>query len=321
MMQSYLKTRPAGIQFLIFLGMAVGIFMAVGLLGSWLLAEMMGINMIQLGNMEAWDYKDPKMIAFMRGMLLIQFLGLFVIPSLLYAYFADARPAQYLGLKRPFKPVYWVFALIALLIAIPFIDLMGLLNQKVNFGGNLQQWMKQMEEKATRQTLALLGSRQVSDLLKNLVFIALFAGIGEELFFRGILQRLFIQGFRNAWIGIVLAAFVFSFFHFQFFGFFPRFFLGILLGALYWYSGSLWTAMLAHFIYDAVIIILIFMNPDLARETESSLFPKSTVVVMAVASAALIGWMVWYMKKHSAAGLHQIFEPDDNRHQKFTINN
>lgn len=317
-MQSYLKTRPAGIQFLIFLGMAVGIFMAVGLLGSWMLAEMMGINMIQMGNMDAWDYKDPKMIAFMRGMLLIQFLGLFVVPSLLYAYFADPHPAQYLGFRRPFKPIYWGYALIALLIAIPFIDLMGLLNQKINFGGELQQWMKEMEDKATRQTLALLGSRQVSDLLKNLVFIALFAGVGEELFFRGILQRLFIQGFRNAWIGIILAAFVFSFFHFQFFGFFPRFFLGILLGALYWYSGSLWTAMLAHFVYDAVIIILIFLNPQLARETETSLFPKSAVVGMAVGSAALVGWMIWAMRKHSAAGMHQIIKAEENTDQKFT---
>src|SRR5687767_12898677 len=109
-MQSYLKTRPAGAQFLIFLGMAVGIFMAVGLLGSWLLSEMMGISMIEVSNMDAWDYKDPKMISFMRGMLLIQFLGLFVIPSLLYAYFADPRPVQYLGLRKPFQPIYWFYA-------------------------------------------------------------------------------------------------------------------------------------------------------------------------------------------------------------------
>ena len=320
MMQSYLKTRPAGVQFLIFLGMAVGIFMAVGLLGSWMLSEMMGINMIQVGNMDSWDFKDPKMISFMRGMLLIQFLGLFVVPSLLYAYFADPHPVQYLGLRKPFKPVYWLFAGILLLVAIPLIDLIGLLNQKINFGGQLQTWMKEMEEKATRQTLALLGSRAVNDLLKNLVFIALFAGVGEELFFRGILQRLFVQGFRNAWLGIILAAFVFSFFHFQFFGFFPRFVLGILLGALYWYSGSLWTAMLAHFVYDAVIIILIFLNPELARETETSLFPKSALVGIAIGSAALVGWIVWSMKRHSAAGLHQIYEPADSADKKIITN-
>ena len=319
-MQSYLKTRPVAIQFLLFLGMAFGLFMVVGLIGSMVLAKVTGISMLQVSNMGTWDLKDPQMISFMRGMLLLQFLGLFVIPSLLYAYFADPEPMHYLGLRKPFKPVYWLFALVALLIAIPFIEYIGMLNQKANFGGGLQQWMKEMEEKATRQTLALLGSNSVENLLKNLVFIALFAGIGEELFFRGVLQRLFMQGFRNAWMGIIVAAFVFSFFHFQFFGFFPRFFLGILLGALYWYSGSLWTAMLAHFVYDAVIIVLIYLNPELAKQTDASVFSKDMMPVMAVVSAVLVGTLVWAMRKHSSATEAVMDAPEKkDSSQKFTF--
>src|SRR4051812_18773258 len=103
----------------------------------------------------------------------------------------------------------------------------------------------------------MLKERTPAELAKNLLFILLFAGGGEELVFRGILQRMVIQKTQNQWMGFVLPAAFFSGIHFHFYGFFPRLFLGILLGAIYWYSGSLWVAILAHFLYDAAIIVVV----------------------------------------------------------------
>ena len=78
------------------------------------------------------------------------------------------------------------------------------------------------------------------DLLIMIFLVGMLPAIGEELFFRGILQKLFIQIFKKAWPGIIFTAFLFSAIHMQFMGFFPRMALGIILGALYWYSGSLY---------------------------------------------------------------------------------
>jgi membrane protease YdiL (CAAX protease family) len=243
-------------------------------------------------------------------MLAIQFLGLFLIPSLLFGYFSDPNPTQYLGLKSPFKSIYWLFGIIALLIAIPMIDYIGMLNQKINFGGDLQQWIKSSEQKAAKQTQALLSGRSPSDLIQNLIFIALFAGIGEELLFRGVLQRIFIKAFKNPWAGIILAAFFFSFFHFQFLGFFPRFLLGIILGALYWYSGSLWVAILAHFIYDGFIVTLLYFKPELAANAETALFNSPSMAIMALISAAAVGLLLWALKKFSSTSYRQVYEED-----------
>src|SRR5688572_11159135 len=71
-MQSYLKTRPLWIQLLLFLGMAMGIFMIFSLIGMSILSSMTGISMFDVGNMSKWTNTNPQMLTFVRGMLLIQ---------------------------------------------------------------------------------------------------------------------------------------------------------------------------------------------------------------------------------------------------------
>ena len=249
-MQSYLKTRPVWIQLLLFIGMAMGIFMIFSLIGMSILSAMTGISIFDVNDTSKWDNANPKMLTYVRGMLLLQFFGLFVIPTLLFAYFSDPKPLQYIGIKKPIKPVYWILGIASLIIAIPLVEYTGLLNRDVNFGG-AQKWMQSMEDEALKQIKFMLAKRTISELITNIIFISLFAGVGEELFFRGVLQRLFIKAFKNPWLGIIVTAFLFSALHIQFFGFIPRFLLGILLGAMYWYSGSLLTAIVAHFAYDA----------------------------------------------------------------------
>lgn len=320
-MQSYLKTKPAFVQLLLFLGMAFGIFLVLSMIGFTVLSRLTGISMIEMTNMDGWDYTQPNRLLFMRGMLVVQFLGLFVIPSLLFAYLSDPYPLPYIGLTPPPKKIYWLIALVALILSIPLIDYIGALNQKIHFG-SLQKKLLEMEQSAALQTRALLTGRGIGSLITNLITVALFAGVGEELFFRGILQRLFIKMSRNAWAGIIIAAFFFSFFHFQFFGFFPRFLLGIVLGAMYWYSGSLWPAILAHFVYDAFLIILLYLQPQLADSSRNTVLAQdNSLPILALASAAIVGFLVWLMKKNSTASYAHVYAQDNmDNHQNFTFN-
>ena len=196
-MQTYLKTKPAWMQLLIFLGMALGLFMIAALAGMAMLSKMTGISMMDMQNNDSLNMANPGMLTFIRGMILLQFLFLFTIPSLLFAYFADPQPANYLGLKAPGHAWYWVLGLLLIIVAYPLVEYIGYLNQKISLGASTNQWMKSMEEDASRQIKFLLQNRTPAELVKNLVFISLFAGIGEELFFRGVLQRIFIRMTSN----------------------------------------------------------------------------------------------------------------------------
>lgn len=320
-MQTYLKTRPAWMQLLLFLGMAFGLFMIAVLIGSTVLAKMTGLNLLELQNSRNWDISNPNILTYMRGMILLQFLFLFTIPSLLFAYFSDPKPATYLGLKAPHKALYWVLGLLLIVAAYPFVEYIGYLNQKIPVGDSTEKWMKGMEEEAARQIRFMLRERTPAELIKNLIFISLFAGVGEELFFRGVLQRIFIRMTQNPWMGIVLTAAIFSGIHFQFYGFFPRFILGILLGAIYWYSGSIWTAILAHFLYDAAVILVVYFNPHLLDNAEATIITgqQLQLIIGAVISLGLTVLLLKQMQKKSVTDYNEIYRDDFTKPDEFSF--
>jgi membrane protease YdiL (CAAX protease family) len=315
LIMSYFKKVHPILQLLIFGGMAIGCFMIVGFVGTLVLAKTSGIDLLTLSDPDKWDYSDPGLLTFLRGLLIIQFFALFIIPVFLFARFCDSQPTQYLGL-RPVKPayiipVYIVLGVIVLILALPFVDWTGTINHElIPETTAVGKWMKASEEAAAQQIGFLLKRNSVQDLFLNLLFVAVFAGVGEELFFRGVIQRLFIKLFKNAWAGILVTAFIFSAIHLQFYGFIPRFILGILLGLIYWYSGSLWPAIIAHFAYDAFAVIMIWFNPALAEE-ESVAVSLGNKSVLAAISLVVVIVIVIVMKKISTNSYEAVYARDN----------
>lgn len=308
-MQTYLKTKPVWTQFFLFMGMAMASFVIASTAGIFILSKMTGLGLEVLRDSKSWNLSDPRMLTYLRGMILIQFLFLFTLPSLLFAYFSDRQPAQYLGLKPPSNAVYWAWGVVLMAVSFPFVEYLGYINQKIPVSQSTQTWMKGLEEEAARQIGFLLKGRTPWDLVKNLVFVALFAGVGEELLFRGVLQRMLIRATRSPWTGIILAAALFSAFHFQFYGFLPRLFLGVLLGAIYWYSGSLWVSILVHFLYDGFIITYLYFDPQPLQNPEESLIKANGIglLIGAMVSLALAFVILHQMQKKSVADFDAVY--------------
>lgn len=318
-MQTYLKTRPAWIQLFLFLGMAFGLFIAISYIGATVLSSITGISLLEFGQPQTWDRATPGLITFIRGMQLVQFLGLFFIPSLLFAYFSDPQPAQYLQLRRPWKAYYWVLGIGLMLLALPMVEYTGQLNRQVNFGGDTQQMMQSLEESAMRQVQFMLSRRTSLELALNILFIAVLAGVGEELFFRGVLQRIFIRATRSPWAGIVLAALLFSTFHFQFFGFVPRFLMGVLLGAIAWFSGSLWVAILAHTVYNGLLVFLAYRQPEMLERPDATVFDPATLAIAGLVSLLLVGGVMWLVIRRSRTYYADVFRDDHPPHEDLSI--
>lgn len=304
-MQTYLKSRPVWSQSLIFISLVVATLLVfVAMIGTWIGIKLTGLSLFEISDVSKWTAADGRYVVFLRVMLAVQFVGLFVAPCLLFAYFSDPAPARYLGFKKT-QPLFFIAGILLMLAAIPLVEYLGLLNQKISFPRGVEGWMKNAEKEAQQQIGMLLQSKSIGNLILNVIMVAGFAGVGEELFFRGVLQRLFIWGFKNVWVGIIVAAVLFSALHLQFYGFFPRFFLGILLGAIYWYSGSIWPAMLAHFFYDATLIVLAYFNPGMMADDQTSFIPSSSMTVLALVSAAATIALLYFMRSKSTADAAQ----------------
>jgi uncharacterized protein len=308
---AYLKSRPAWIQLLLYIGMAFGIGMIFTFIGDMILKQLTGISTIFGGQGLKFDAKNPNTVVYLRGMQVVQFIGLFLIPTLLFAYYSDPHPVNYLGLKKQPASFYFLAGIALMVVAIPFAGWLGELNRQVHFSASADKWMKDGESEAAAVMKMMLNKNSVKDLLINLFVVALLAGVGEELVFRGILQRLFIRWFKNAWVGIIITAVLFSAIHMQFYGFLPRMALGILLGAIYFYSGSLWAAILAHFFYDALILTIIHFNPA-QMDSDSPALTNNAVAttVVGLVSLALSILIIWYMKKKSNVRYDDIYKND-----------
>ena len=307
---AYLKKIHPILQVFIFAGIAAGCFLIIGTIGSLVLAGVTKIDIMSLSDPDKWDYSDPSMLTFLRGMLIIQFIALYIIPVFLFARLCDSKPADYLGLRSA-KALYFILGAAVLVIALPFVDWTGTINRAlIPESTVLGRWMKSMEEDTAKQIAFMLKGQTINDLVLNLVFVAVFAGVGEELFFRGVLQRLFIKTFKNPWAGIVLAAFIFSAIHLQFYGFIPRFILGILLGLIYWYSGSLWPAILAHFVYDALAVVVIYFNPAMANE-EGVTTSFGNQTLLAIGSLVIVTGIILAMKLGSKTTYEMMYARDN----------
>jgi uncharacterized protein len=221
------------------------------------------------------DYSNPNAVTASRFVMLFSHLGTFVIPSLLFALLIKEKPLNYFCFNRPFDSKQWLLVFPMVLLAIPIIGFTHGLNKMMElpaFLSELERIMQQLEETSEKMTHALLNTSEYHVLLANLVVIAVVPAIGEELIFRGVVQRLFIRWAKNIHLGIWLAAFLFSLMHMQFYGFLPRMLMGAFLGYLFVYSGSIFIPMLVHFLNNAFVVILHFIvgSPEKVDQLEQS---------------------------------------------------
>ena len=197
-----------------------------------------------------------------RLLLGLNHLGTFVLSgaTVLYLFYRHYRPEnetnsadwrQYLGWSPAPKAVLSGLALLLMAVSLPLV----LFSLETNKALPLPDAFKIMEEQTNEAIKALLVMDSPWELLANLTIIALLPALGEELIFRGLLQKQLMRRIANPWIALVLGAAIFSFIHFQFEGFLPRMLLGLLLGWLYWRTGNFWIPVIAHFFNNGFQVV------------------------------------------------------------------
>lgn len=245
---------------------------------------------------------DPEVINSLKWAQAFSSLLLFVLPTFLFAVFTFTGEYTYfLGFKKAEQANMYALAVLCILLAFPFAFWLGQLNQRIHLPPSLIE----LENKASGQMEAFFKSNKPFDVFINVIVVGLFPAFCEELFFRGALQRVLIQITRNPWAGIILTGFLFSALHLQFQGFLPRMFLGIVLGILYWYSGSLWTCIVAHFVYNSTQVIAISFAPKFANTNPEP--PLLASIVSGIAVWAIL----WYYCRQSTVTYAKVYRTDD----------
>lgn len=234
---SYMQNSPAKelltLLLCLFLGMSLGGLISYGIMAS-------GSDNIQTTKL----------------LLVVQQITIFIIPALLFSYIIFRKEAgREMGLLS-FASARIVFlSLMSIFTISIFIQYSYQLNQLLP----MPEWMLKMEEEGKSLIKQILVMDNIQDLIFNILLIGVLPAIGEELLFRGVIQKRLAEHLKRPQTAIWLSAIIFSAIHFQFQGFFPRMFLGALLGYLFWLGGSLWLAILVHFINNAFQVIMYYL--------------------------------------------------------------
>lgn len=216
---------------------------------------------------------NPAIIQFYKFSQFFAVWGYMIVPSILFYSLRKIKPFEALGLSSMPNAVSVVLVMALMLSFLPLINAMANFNSRLLLPDALskvEQWMRNSEDENNQLITAFLNTSNWSDYAFTFLIMAILPAFAEEMIFRGVLQPSIHQSLNNKHAAIWITAFVFSFIHFQFYGFLPRFILGAGLGYLYAYSGYLRLPIAAHFANNAFALIsikllenkVISFNPD-----------------------------------------------------------
>jgi membrane protease YdiL (CAAX protease family) len=227
------------------IGAAVG-----GALGVLLLQYITGLELNQLPDYMG-QYENPVAMKHLSWYNSLSQLFVFLIPSIWFIWLVIGNFKKGLWL---YTPQYTIVLIPLIILGIsPVINFVEILNHVLIPEGS---WLESMalpqEMELKNLTQGILKLETSGGLIWTIVAIILFPAICEEIAFRGVLQPVLGRITKNIQLSIWVTAFIFSFIHFQFYGFLPRMVLGALFGYMVVWTGSLWTSVVAHGLHNGL---------------------------------------------------------------------
>lgn len=234
-------------------------------------------------------------LALVRYLMVVQSVGVFMLPPVFAALLIWRRRACiFLGVVRKPAPRSVVLTALTVAVAIPFISFSANVNAQLP----LPEWARSIDHETTKLLTTLIFSPDTGTMLLNMLVVALLPAVGEELLFRGYLQRVLCRWTGKPHFAILLSAVIFSAIHVQLEGFIPRFLLGALFGYLFYWSGSLWLPIVAHFTNNAATNCAYFYAARRGVSIESLEVETAVSALLALASVFVAANMLSHLRRY-----------------------
>ncbi|HRP40030.1 MAG TPA: type II CAAX endopeptidase family protein [Chitinophagales bacterium] len=239
--------------------------------------------------------------------LLMQFigtgLGVFLLPSLMFS------ALTYGAIGKPLKLVYFpnakqfLITIGLILCSGIFIALLVDINKLIPLPESLSS-LKDFQQKY--DTLLNAFFKDVTPLRFAFItlVLAVMPAIGEELFFRGSVLKILSETRLGIHGAVVFSALAFSLMHFEFYNTFAIFFMGLVLGYIYYFTQSIWASIAAHFVNNFLQVLLkyLFATGVLATDiTTSEHLPLYLTITVGVFTFALL----WLLCKNKSAPIEE----------------
>ena len=275
------------------------------LIGILMLVPFYGTGVLSL--LSAPDFSDPSVVNAMKAIQVINMAGGLMLPAIVYLWLCTPDTGSFMVFKKPESVLPILLSAILIVLAQPLIGLANEFNSYLTLPKGLafiENWMKKAEEQGAMVTEAFLSTTSVPGLLINIFMIAILPAFAEEILFRGVLANLFRSWTRNVHLAVFLSSFIFAAIHLQFYGFLPRFMLGIVLGYLFFWSGSLWLPIAAHFANNFLSVIIEFLYRREIILTDAENFGTNNSLLIIMISVSAVTAVLYYIYRIHGNRLH-----------------
>ena len=222
-------------------------------------------NMIAIGFIDKiWDlngleiYNDLQNQEFKylyahKALAFFDQLGTFLIPSILFLIIIRSMTINYVIPKRE----DWVKLIIYFFILIGLAQILLVISTYIGYDFlplSTQDFLENQQDFNTKIQEGFITD-SFSGFLFNIILLAIIPAVGEELFFRGIIQEICIGLFKNNSAGIIITSLIFGILHFQIDNLLSIIFASLLLGYIYNFSNNIFLTILLHFGFNSFSLI------------------------------------------------------------------
>ena len=237
----------------------------------------------------------------------------FLIPAIITAALLNRKPYNLLGFTKGvrWKQIGLVFAIMfmALFISTSF----GYFNQHIPVSPSWKIQFQKLEDEYNSQVQAIMQLKTFGDYMLGLVIMGLLPALCEETLFRGGLQNFLTRSTQKPWLAILIVSVLFSAVHFSFYGFLPRMLLGVALGLIYYYTGSLWLSILAHFFNNAIAVSQFYFSNSASLKQMAQENPSLPLVYLGLIAIPFAVALLVLLKKISRPQQESNLSIDDIR--------
>ncbi len=292
--------------FFMLIGMVlVGLFIGT-LAGMGVWVSMTGRSMFTLEK----DMLNPQYANAARVLQAVSVFFMLFLPGVITARIINRAPFKWLGYTEGFNWKQFMLVIILLAACMPLIGALGELNQLIPLTKALEAKMKKFENNYTAQAEALATIRSSGEFIFSLFVMALLPAVFEETLFRGGLQQILINWFKKPMPAIIVTSIIFSAVHISWYGFLPRFALGMVLGLIFYYSKSIWLNMALHFLNNALAVGYMYYLSTHNKPVKDAM-DDSAPLWMGIPALIAVIFLFRYFQQESAKRLINKIPPMD----------
>lgn len=219
---------------------------------------LMGIGLIIASVVSALAIKSGLLTA-----ITLQDIFAFIVPAVLAMAIFYRRPWHAMCLDRCPSWTALLVVIVFEIVSLPALNWLVSANEAMtlpSWMSGIEQYMRQLEDNAANTTKQLLDIHTVGEFVSRVLVVGFMAGLSEEMLFRGAMLRTMQDSRMNTHAVVWIVAIIFSAFHFQFYGFFPRMVLGLWLGYLLVWTRSLWVPIIAHTLNNSAVVLFSYLT-------------------------------------------------------------